>query len=65
MVKMSILGLEFKKTVNIKKAIDNYLAKIKDDPLYNDAKPESSYAAIKSFYVNFLAECKPEKYKNI
>ena len=43
-VKMSILGLELKKTLNIKTEIDNYLTRIANTPALN-------------FYKDFLAEC--------
>ena len=42
---MSVLGLEFKKTINIKKSIDNYLEMMKDNPIFNG--PKGSYDSLR------------------
>jgi len=56
LVKMSILGLQVLKEINIKQSIDKYFSRMVNDYVHQSTM---------SFYRDFLGECKKENYKKI
>jgi len=57
LVKMSILGLEVLKCINIKSSLDKYFANMEQD--------SATHKSTLAFYTDFLGECKKEIYKKI